>query len=231
MHKHLTVKELPDSERPYEKCLHYGPQRLSDAELLAVIFRTGTQGATSIELARQILAEGNRNLLNLYSYDCKRLMEIPGIGMVKAVQLKCIAEISRRIAQAVRIQRVVFDQPASIADYYMERLRHEEKEQVIVCMFDSKCHLLGDSVLSIGTSNASLISPRDVFIQALRAQAISIILLHNHPSGNPMPSREDARITERVAACGRLLQIRLADHIIIGDNNYYSFREKGLLEP
>lgn len=231
MQKHLTVKELPDSEKPYEKCMQYGPEYLSDAELLAVIFRTGTKGKTSIELAQQILADGNRNLLNLYSYDYKLLTQFPGIGKTKAVQLKCIAEISKRIAKSVRIQGLVFDKPASIAGYYMERLRHEEKEQVIVCMFDSKCRFLGDSVLTIGTANASLISPRDIFIQALRAQAISIILLHNHPSGNPRPSREDELITERIAECGRLLQIQFADHIIIGDNIYYSFREKGLLDP
>lgn len=231
MQKHLTVKEYPDSEKPYEKCQHYGPQCLSDAELLAVIFRTGTRGKTSIELARQILADENRSLLNLYTYDYKRMMQIPGIGKVKAVQLKCIAEISRRIAGTVRLRGMTLSDPSSVADYYMERLRHEEKEQAVVCMFDSKCHFLGDSILSIGTANASLISPRDIFIQALRAQAISIILLHNHPSGNPKPSREDEHITRRIAECGRLLQIQLADHIIIGDNNYYSFREKGLLEP
>ncbi len=229
MQKHLTVKELPDSERPYERCLRHGPEYLSDAELLAVILRTGTKGKTAIELACEILAEGNHSLLNLYSYDYKRLIQIPGIGMTKAVQLKCIAELSKRITKTARIQGLSFNRPSSIADYYMEQLRHEEKEQVIVCMFDSKCHFLGDSVLSIGTASASLISPREVFIQALRAQALSIIILHNHPSGVCGPSREDEHITKRIAECGRLLQITLADHIIIGDNNYYSFREKGLL--
>lgn len=231
MQKHLTVKELPDSEKPYEKCLHYGPEYLSDAELLAVIFRTGIRGKTSIELAQQILAGGNRNLLNLYDYDYKRLIQIPGIGRTKAVQLKCIAEISRRIAKTTRIQRLNFDQPGTIADYYMESLRHEKKEHFVVCMFDSKFHFLGDWILSIGSVNASLVSPREVFIQALQAQAVSIVLLHNHPSGQPQPSREDERITARIAECGRLLQIQLADHIIIGDNKYYSFREKGLLDP
>ncbi len=231
MQKHLTVKELPDSEKPYEKCMHYGPKYLSDAELLAVIFRTGTKGKTSVELAQLILAQGNKNLLNLYDYTYEHLIQIPGIGQVKAVQLKCIAEISRRIAKTVRIDRMVFDQPATIADYYMENLRHEKKERFMVCMFDSSCHFLGDCVLSVGSVNASLVSPREVFIQALQAQAVSIILLHNHPSGNPKPSHADQQITERIAACGKFLQIMLADHIIIGDNKYYSFREKGLLDP
>ena len=231
MQKHLTVKELPDSEKPYEKCLQCGPEYLSDAELLAVFIRTGIKGATSIELAQQILAGGRRNLLNLYYYNYKTLMQIPGIGEVKAVQLKCIAEISKRIANTVRIQKTVFDQPYSVADFYMERLRHENREAFIVCMLDSKCHYLGDSILSVGSVSASLASPREVFIQALQAQAVSIIILHNPPSGDPAPSREDRLVTQRIAECGRMLEIRLSDHIIIGDNKYYSFREKGLLDP
>ncbi len=231
MQKHLTVKELPDSEKPYEKCLAYGPDHLSDAELLAVIFRTGTRGQTSIELAQQILAGGNHNLLNLYDYDYKRLTQIHGIGKIKAVQLKCIAEISRRIAKTNRVHGMVFDHPRTIADYYMESLRHEKQERFIACMFDSKCRFLGDSLLSIGSVNASLVSPREIFLKALQVQAVSIIILHNHPSGVPQPSREDVNITERIAECGQLLQIKLSDHIIIGDNNYYSFREKGLLNP
>ncbi len=231
MQKHLTVKELPSSEKPYEKCLQYGPGYLSDAELLAVIFRTGTRGSTSVELAQQVLAEGNGNLLNLYDYSIERLLKINGIGKTKAVQLKCIAEISRRIAATKRRRTLCFRNPASIAEYYMESYRHEKKEHFVVCMFDSKCHFLGDSTISIGSVNASLVSPREVFLKALQAEAVYIILLHNHPSGQPEPSREDAYVTERIADCGKMLQIELNDHIIIGDNNYYSFRENGLLGP
>lgn len=229
MQKHLTVKELPDSEKPYEKCQKYGPEYLSDAELLAVVFRTGTRGKTSVELAQLILAQDNQNLLNLYDYDLRRLMQIPGIGEVKAVQLKCIAEISKRIAKTTRIKRMVFDRPSSVAAYYMEKLRHEKQEQLWVCMFDNRCQFLGDRLLTIGSVNASLVSPRDVFMQAMNARAVTIILLHNHPSGCATPSEADTRVTERIDECGKLLQIKLADHIIIGDNNYYSFREKGLL--
>lgn len=229
MQNHLTVKELPVSERPYEKCIQYGPEYLSDAELLAVFIRTGMKGKTSIELAQQFLSGGCGNLLNLYDYSYQSLTQIPGIGRVKAIQFKCIAEISRRIAKTVRIRDLSFDNPGAVAGFYMERMRHEKKEQFIVCMLDSKCQYLGDSVLTIGSVNASLVSPRDIFIQALQAQAVSIIILHNHPSGKPQPSREDMRVTECIAECGKMLQIELSDHIIIGDNNYYSFREKGLL--
>lgn len=229
MQNHLTVKELPDTERPYEKCLYYGPEALSDAELLAVFIRTGTKEKTSIELANQILEKGNRNLMNLYDYSIQKLQEFAGIGKVKAIQLKCIAEISKRIAKVRRNKDICFDAPDAVADFYMEELRHEPKEHFVVCMLDSKCRYLGERTLTIGSVNASLVSTRDIFIHALQVQAVSIIILHNHPSGRPQPSREDRRVTERIAECGRLLEIQLSDHIIIGDQSYYSFREKGLL--
>lgn len=229
MQNHLTVKELPDTERPYEKCLYYGPEALSDAELLAIFIRTGTREKTSIELADQILKKGNRNLMNLYDYSMQTLQEFAGIGKVKAIQLKCIAEISKRIANVRRNKDICFDAPDAVADFYMEKLRHEPKEHFVICMLDSKCRYLGERTLTIGSVNASLVSPRDIFIQALQVQAVSIIILHNHPSGRPQPSREDRHVTERIAECGRLLEIQLSDHIIIGDHSYYSFREKGLL--
>ncbi len=229
MQNHLTVKELPDEQRPYEKCLYYGPGALTDAELLAVFIRTGTKGKTSIELAKDFLGGGNQNLMNLYDYSMQVMMEFPGIGQVKAIQLKCIAEISKRIARAGRDLNTCLDSPQAVADFYMERLRHEPQENFIVCMLDSKCRYLGERTLTVGSVSASLVSPRDIFIQALQAQAVSIILLHNHPSGRPQPSRADAEVTTCIAACGKMLEIGLSDHIIIGDHNYYSFREKGLL--
>lgn len=137
MHRHLTMKELPDSEKPYEKCMAQGPQSLSDAELLAVFIRTGTKGMTSVELAQDFLSRGNKNLLNLYDYSLQELMKLPGVGKAKAVQLVCIAEISRRIAKAVRIRQVCFHDPASVAEFYMEKLRHEKQEHFICCMLGS----------------------------------------------------------------------------------------------
>lgn len=229
MNHHLTVKELPESEKPYEKCLHYGAEYLSDAELLAVIIRTGTAGKKSIELAQEILNCKERSLLNLYHMNLKDFMAIPGIGTVKAIQLKCLAEITRRITKATRIHEVSLSSAASVASYYMEELRHEDREKLILCMFDSKCVLLGDEVISIGTVNSSLVSPREVFKQALMHQAVHIILLHNHPSGVPLPSTQDKLVTRRIQECGEMLGIQLSDHIIIGDNQYFSFKEENLL--
>lgn len=225
----VTVKELPESEKPYEKCLQYGPVSLSDAELLAVIIRTGTAGKKSIEVAQEILNQKEKNLLNLYHFSIKELMEIPGIGAVKAIQLKCLAEITKRMTKAVRIREVSLNSASSVASYYMEELRHENRERLLVCMFDSQSVLLGDEVISIGTVNSSLVSPREVFLRALARQAVYIILLHNHPSGMPAPSAQDKIVTRKIAQCGEMLGIRLLDHIIIGDNQYFSFKEEHLL--
>lgn len=229
MNHHLTVKELPESEKPYEKCLHYGAEYLSDAELLAVIIRTGTTGRKSIDVAQEILNCNEKSLLNLYHMSFKELMAIPGIGTVKAVQLKCLAEITRRMTKAVRIRKVTLNSASSVAAYYMEELRHEDRENLMLCMFDSQCVLLGDEVISIGTVNASLVSPREIFIRALAHQAVYIILLHNHPSGVPLPSTQDKLVTRKVQECGELMGIHLSDHIIIGDNQYFSFKEENLL--
>ena len=229
MNHHLTVKELPESEKPYEKCLHYGAEFLSDAELLAVIIRTGTTGRKSIDVAQEILNCNEKSLLNLYHMSFKELMAIPGIGTVKAVQLKCLAEITKRMTKAVRIREVTLNSASSVAAYYMEELRHEDRENLMLCMFDSQCVLLGDEVISIGTVNASLVSPREIFIRALAHQAVYIILLHNHPSGVPLPSTQDRLVTRKVQECGELMGIYLSDHIIIGDNQYFSFKEENLL--
>jgi len=222
------MKEMPESEQPCEKCYQYGAQSLSDAELLAVILRSGTKGLTALQLAQTILAQKNKNLLNLIDMNQEEMRQIPGIGRVKAVQLKCIAELAGRIAKTSRSKDVCLNEPASIAAYYMETLRHEPKEKLILAMFDAKSNLLGDEVISIGTATYSLVSPREIFLKALEYQAVHIVLLHNHPSGDPSPSEADINVTKRVTECGDILGIVLADHIIIGDNRYISFRENGL---
>ena len=215
MYPDTMMKNLPETEKPYEKCSRYGAEVLSDAELIAVLLRTGTKGISSVTLAREILNYEQGGILNLYRMNREELMHIPGIGNVKAVQLKCMAELSKRLAVADRSHQLKLTDAASVAGYYMEQLRHEQKEKLMVCMFDSKC---------------ALTSPREVFLAALKRGAVQIILLHNHPSGSPLPSRQDEEVTERIRLCGALLGIRLSDHIIIGDNRYYSFREEGLIK-
>ena len=228
-----TIKELPESSRPYEKCLQGGPSVLSDSELLAVILRSGVPGNNSLALANQILSltkdTSYPGLLGLMHMSLPDLMKVNGIGKVKAIQLKCIGELSKRMASAVARPGLSFNDPITIAKYYMEHLRHEEQEVLIVMLLDGKNHLLGEQTISRGTVNATLVTPREVFLEAMRFHAVSVILVHNHPSGDPTPSNEDIKITERVYRSGELLGVMLLDHVVIGDHKYVSFREQGLI--
>lgn len=225
------ILSLPPEERPYEKCLEQGCQALSDAELLAVIIRTGAVGDTSVDLARRVLDLGGRqgNLAGLCGLSVQELTSVKGIGRVKAIQIQCIAELSRRMAKSRARDGLCFYDPASIADFYMEDLRHEEREQCRVMMLNTRSMLLAEKQLSVGTVNASLISAREIFLEALKCQAVYIILIHNHPSGDPHPSREDILLTKRVWEAGELIGISLLDHIIIGDRSYVSLREENLM--
>ena len=228
------IKEMPEDQRPYEKCLRYGESSLSDGELLAVILRSGTKEASALDLAGKILsaaeASSSPGLLSLLHFSVPEFRKIQGIGLVKAVQLKCIGELSRRIAMSQARPKIDFRDPETVADFYMERLRHEDQEHVYCVMTDNKSHFMGDVMVTRGTCNASLISPREVFVEALRMRAAGVILVHNHPSGDPTPSGCDFDVTERMLKSGEMVGIPLQDHIIIGDHKYFSFREQELME-
>lgn len=225
------TQELPPDERPYEKCLHSGPEKLTDSELLAVVLRSGTRGSSSVQLADEVLhlGQNEQGLLGIYHLSMEDLMQIRGIGQVKAVQIKCIGELSKRIATREAGKLLDFHSPDTIAAYYMERMRHEEQEQMICTMLNTKNQFLGDEVISRGTVNSSLVSPRDLILAAFRHRAVYMILVHNHPSGNPEPSKDDLLFTKRVWEAGALVDIPLLDHIVIGDQQYFSFRQEGLL--
>lgn len=228
-----TIRELPKAQRPYEKCQEVGADSLSDSELLAVILKSGTKGSSSIDLANEILNVMEKTpypgLPGILHISLKDLTEIKGVGPVKAIQLKCIGELSKRIAAAAAKSQLRLNQPQSIAQYYMEQLRHEEQELMLCMMLDNGMHLLGDAILTKGTVNSTLITPREVFKEALRYHAVKLILIHNHPSGNPVPSSDDLAITERIRQAGEIVGIELLDHIVIGDHKYVSFREQGII--
>lgn len=214
--------------QPYEKFKADGAEHLSDEELLAVFIRTGTKDQNSVEIAEYMLGEClGGSLLGLFHISWKNLMKIPGIGEVKAVRLKCLAELARRISQTRAEKNLRFDDPATVAAYYMEDMRHREQEYALLIMLDQKLHLISDEVLSIGTVSESVVSPRELFLKALRENAVQIMLLHNHPSGDPSPSEADLKITEKIRLLGAMLNIPLTDHIIIGDNRYISLRKAG----
>ena len=217
---------------PYEKFITYGSRALTDSELLAILLRTGTRGISACALGEEVLTRtacfGN-GLSGLYHIPLEELKKIDGIGEVKAIQLKTIAELSTRMAQAKAKDGLSFRRPCSVAEYYMERFRHETVEYIVLLLVDSGMPLIEAHILSKGTVNASLISPREVYICALQRQAAGVMLLHNHPGGNPAPSDNDLKVTERIRKVGILMDIPLLDHIIIGDNQYFSFKESKLM--
>ena len=215
------MKEMACEERPYERCEQFGASNLTDSELLAVLLRTGTRGENALQLADKILHPvfSQKGVLNLHQWTYEQLMQIKGIGKVKAIQILCLAELSRRLAKATAQEGLNFSNPASIARYYMEDLRHANQEQMKLLLLNTKSRLIGETDISKGTVNSAVISPRELFVEAL----------HNHPSGDPTPSKEDVLITRRIQEAGRLIGVELLDHIVIGDNCYVSLREKGLV--
>lgn len=224
------IMDMSKEDRPYEKCLRLGAGSLSDGELLAVLLRTGTKGCPSVAMADEILnlSRDKEGLLGLYHLSLTQLQSVKGVGKVKAVQIKCIGELSKRIATATARKGLSFNQPETIAEYYMERLRHEEQEMLICMMLDTKNHLLGEEMVFKGTVNSSLVNPREIFLAAVSYHAVGILLVHNHPSGDPAPSRADLDFTQRVSRAGDILGIPLIDHIIIGDHRFLSFRQRGI---
>lgn len=228
------MKNLIISELPYEKFVSKGPASLTDSELLAIILRSGTKEANVLDISRQVLEHANyqkRGLNGLHNLSLKDLEEIKGVGPVAAVKLKAITELSMRMHKEVAKESFIGTSPASVANFYMEELRHLQKEVVFLACLDSKCSLISSTKMSEGSINKSLISPRSIFLESLNHKAVNIILIHNHPSGDPKPSSADIRLTHAVYELGMMLEIMLLDHIIIGDNTYFSFREKDLLIP
>lgn len=218
--------------KPYEKFLIYGPEHLTESELLAIILRTGTSNTSALELAEQVLGlakSPREGLLGLYDLTLEELMQVRGIGEVKAVKLKCLTELSMRISRATARERMKCGDSGTVADYFMEQLRHKETECVILVSLDCKGQIIKESLLSSGSVRMSLISPREIFLEALHYKAVNIILVHNHPSGDPTPSECDVELTQSVKEMGDTLEIPLLDHIIIGDNRYTSFKESDLL--
>lgn len=218
----------PKHELPYERFLRFGPENLTEAELLAIIIRTGTKEKSALELAEQVLSLARypkEGLLGLYDATLDELQGIRGIGEVKAVKLKCLAELSMRMSMAKASEGLNFTSSGQVAAYFMEKLRHRETECVILVCLDAKGQMICERKLSEGSVNMSLISPREIFLAALESRAVNILLVHNHPSGDPTPSNADIALTDNVREAGNQMGIPLLDHIVIGDNRYVSFKE------
>lgn len=226
--RNYTIKDLPISERPREKLYSYGPESLSNAELIAIIIRTGHKEDTAIDVAQRILNLDNKGLPFLSNATLEQLTSIKGIGECKASQILAAIEIGKRINRWKADDKVKVTSPMVIANLMMDEMRYLDKEHFNIAILDTKNQVLSIENISIGTLNASIVHPRDVFGMAIKKNANSIILLHNHPSGDPQPSNEDINITHRLVEVGNLVGIKVLDHIIIGDNRYISFKEKNL---
>ena len=226
-----NFNSLPQEDRPYERCIRHGVQSLSNRDLLAVILRTGAKGRNVLELAGDLLklVPEREGFTGIRRLSLDELSNVKGIGKVKAVQLKCLLEIARRMSREEAGEGTYFTSPSAVANYYMEDLRHEEQEVLLLLMLNQRGRLLKERYMFKGTVNASVISPREIFVEALAARAVQIILLHNHPSGDASPSQEDLNVTRRIKEAGQLLGIALTDHIIIGEHAYVSLREEHYL--
>ncbi|MBQ3513745.1 MAG: DNA repair protein RadC [Lachnospiraceae bacterium] len=227
----INTNQLPSWEQPYEKCEKYGVTALSDVDLLAVIIRNGTRELNSIDLARKLLNSHpiHKGLLGLSRLSLEELMGIKGIGKVKAIQILCILELSKRLSKQNFETFPTLDSPKSIADYFMEEMRHLEREVIVLLVFNGKHRLIKSIPISQGTVNSSITTPREILTLALRHEAVYIVLLHNHPSGDATESTSDLKFTKDIHNACKLIGIELSDHIIIGDHCYTSLKEKGYL--
>ena len=222
----LKMKELPISERPYEKLELYGSEMLSNAELLAIIIKTGTKKESALTVAQKVLKLNNKtdkeNLRFLCDTTIEEFMKINGIGKVKAIQLKAIGELTKRISKPINKEKIKIKNTKDVADLFMSELRYEKREIAKVIMLNNKNIIMRIIDISYGGTNFASIAPKEVLSEAVKIQSPKIILVHNHPSGDPSPSKEDFRITDRIYECADIMGIELLDHIVIGDGTYES---------
>ena len=226
--KKLTIKDLPPEERPREKMKESGPGSLSSAELLAILLRTGYKDENVIRLAERLITEAG-GLRLLPDLTLEELQKIKGIGLAKAVQVKAALELGIRLSKSFRPEKPAFTSPDDVARLFMEDMRYLKKEYFKILLLNVKNQLISMEEISVGSLNASIVHPREIFILPVKKSAASIILVHNHPSGDPTPSREDLEITERLVKAGELLGIKVLDHVIIGEGKHLSLKEKGLI--
>ncbi|MCS1351435.1 DNA repair protein RadC [Mechercharimyces sp. CAU 1602] len=222
------VRDLPMEERPRERILAIGTSQASHADLIAILLRTGTTNESVLSLADRVLVQTG-GIRGLAEMTLDELIGIHGIGPAKAVQLLAGVELGRRIARIQPEERYKIRCPHDAADYVMEEMRYLKQEHFVCLLLDTKHQILGKKTIFVGTLNASIVHPREVFREGIRRGVAAVICLHNHPSGDPTPSREDIQITHRLAEAGEVLGIPLLDHVVIGDQTYYSMKEKGIL--
>lgn len=221
-----TIKHLPKLERPRERLRHLGPGALSVQELVAIILRLGTTGVSAVELANRLLARFG-NLKALAQATIEELSSVEGMGEAKAISLKAAFELGRRLCIFTEDIRPVIKKPQDVYNLLGDQMRHFIQEMFKVIMLNTKNEVIKIETITIGTLNANIIHPRELFRPAIKASANTIIIVHNHPSGDPEPSKEDILITQKLIDAGRIVDIEMEDHIIVGDGRFVSMRERG----
>lgn len=227
--KGFFLKELPKNERPREKILSMGVSRLSNAELIAVLLASGTEKESALTLAGRVLSLGEGSLAKLVSFQPEELQRIHGIGIAKSCTLVAAMELGRRIAVSPAEERVRLDTPEKVADLFMEEMRHLKKEVFRVAHLNVKNELVMKEDVSVGGLHSAMAHPREVFQKAVSKGTNAVILVHNHPSGDPTPSGADRDTTDQLIEAGKILGIQVLDHIVIGDGRYISFKQEKIL--
>ncbi len=226
----MKMDLYPAEMQPYEKYMKYGINSLTDIDLVAILLRTGSKQYNVMELATRLISDTHNtcNLNKLRTLSYEQLIRINGIGKVKAMKILAVAEILKRLQQPIDIKKIKFTEPIQVAELFMEKCKHKTQEEFYVLLLDAKCQLIAKELISIGTLNATIVHPRDVYKCAISHCANSIIVVHNHPSGDPDPSKQDIEVTKTLAKVGELIKIHMLDHIIIGHDRFVSLKNMGI---
>jgi DNA repair protein RadC len=227
--KNYTVKDWPDEERPRERLVKYGVDYLTDAELLGIILVKGYQGKTSVEAAKDLLSE-TKSLRKLDSLSYPEMSAFKGIGLAKFTQIKAALEIGKRLLKETNSPKKKIHNALDLVSYYGPCMRDLKKEKFKVIMLDVKNKIIKDMDISVGSLTESIVHPREVLKEVIKESAASVIFLHNHPSGESNPSKNDLDITERLVSACELVGVKVLDHLILGEDDYFSFAQEGLLK-
>ncbi len=225
----MKIRQLPEDERPREKLLREGRDKLSTAEVLAILIGSGGADRSALEIATDLLTMDSRGIAFLGECRPEEMMSVKGIGRAKACEILAAVELGKRIAACPREERRVISTSADIADVVMEKMRYYRKEHFVCMLINVKGEIIEESCISIGDLCSSVTHPREVFVDAVRRSAGSVVFIHNHPSGDPTPSEADVATTKRLIEAGQILGIPVLDHIVIGDGEYVSMKAKGLI--
>lgn len=224
----IKIMDMPQGERPRERLAKYGAEALSNAELLAIILRTGSQGETAVDVGNKLLKRYGGNLRELFTTDVNELSKMKGLGFVKAVQLKACLELAKRIFE-YKPEKNQVRSTQDVVNMLMPELQFEKQEKLFAVFLDTKNYLIKRKLVSVGGIDVNVFKPKEILYMAVRENSSAMIIVHNHPSGDPEPSEDDIKITKKLVEAGGVIGIPLQDHIVIGDGTYISMKERGII--